>query len=48
MALFIANRIIVGQYDYATVMQLSLFAKYKEDVDQILIAEGLEDLIKEL
>ena len=30
MALFIANRIIVGQYDYATVMQLSLFAKYKE------------------
>ena len=23
MALFIANRIIVGQYDYATVMQLS-------------------------
>lgn len=46
MALFIANRILVGQYDYATIMQLSLFAKYKDDVDQILIAEGREDLIK--
>lgn len=47
MALFIANRIVVGQYDYATVMKLSLFAKYKDDVDQILIAEGREDLIKQ-
>lgn len=45
MALFIAKRLIVGQYDYATIMKLDLFAQYKHDVDTILIAEGREDLI---
>lgn len=45
MALFIADRIIKGQYDYATVMRLPLFAQYKKEVDEILIAEGREDLI---
>lgn len=45
MPLFIADRIVNGQYDYATVMKLSLFAKYKRQVDEILIADGHENLI---
>ncbi len=48
MALFIADRILAGQYDYATVMQLALFARYQRQVDELLIAEGRADLIAKI
>lgn len=45
MAMYMAEKILQGKQDYARVFSISLYKKYQEDVDAILIAEGREDLI---
>lgn len=45
MALFMAKKIIDGTMDYAAIFNFSLYKRYQDDVDTILIAEGREDLI---
>lgn len=45
MAMYIAMKIMEGKQDYAAIFSISLYRKYKEDVDAILIAEGRQDLI---
>ena len=46
MAMYIAQKIMDGQQDYAAVFSISLYKRYQDDVDAILIAEGRQDLIK--
>lgn len=46
MAMYMAEKIIQGKQDYTKVFSISLYKKYQEDVDAILIAEGKEELIK--
>lgn len=46
MAMYTADKILQGKQDYAKVFSVSIYKKYQEDVDAILIAEGREDLIK--
>lgn len=46
MAMYMADKILQGKQDYAKVFSVSIYKKYQEDVDAILIAEGREDLIK--
>lgn len=48
MAMFMAEKILTGKQDYARVFSISLYKKYQDDVDAILIAEGREDLIKRI
>lgn len=46
MAMYMADKILQGKQDYAKMFSVSIYKKYQEDVDAILIAEGREDLIK--
>lgn len=45
MAMYIAEKILLGRQDYAKVFSTYLYKRYQDDVDAILIAEGREDLI---
>lgn len=45
MAMYMAERILNGSQDYSRIFSVSLYKKYQDDVDAILIAEGREDLI---
>lgn len=45
MAGYIARKIMEGKQDYQSVFSITLYIKYQEDVDAILVAEGREDLI---
>ena len=44
MAIYLASRIIKGKLPYKTVVRI--FPELKEEIDNILILEGREDLIK--
>jgi hypothetical protein len=46
MATYLAWRIMIGKLDYVAVFSISLYLQFKERVDEILIAEGHQDLIK--
>lgn len=46
MAMYIATKIMEGSQDYAYVFGLSLYKRYQDDVDAILVGEGKQDLIK--
>lgn len=46
MAMYMAEKILQGKQDYTKIFSVSLYKKYQDDVDAILIAEGREDLIK--
>lgn len=46
MAMYMAEKILQGKQDYAKIFSVSLYKKYQDDVDAILIAEGREDLIE--
>lgn len=46
MAMYIATKIMEGSQDYTFVFSISLYKRYQNDVDAILIAEGKQDLIK--
>lgn len=45
MAAYFATQIMEGKITYEKVFSISLYKKYQNDVDAILIAEGREDLI---
>jgi len=45
MAMYIATKILSGSQDYTYVFSISLYKKYQDDVDAILIGEGRQDLI---
>ena len=44
MAIYLASRIIKGKLPYKTIVRI--FPELKEEIDNILILEGREDLIK--
>ena len=46
MAMYMAEKILQGKQDYTKIFSVSLYKKYQDDVDAILIAEGREDLIE--
>jgi len=46
MAMYIALKIMEGSQGYEYVFSLSLYKRYQDDVDAILIGEGKQDLIK--
>jgi hypothetical protein len=46
MAQYIARKIIEGSQDYKAVFSISIYKRYQDDVDVILIEEGRQDLIK--
>ena len=46
MAMYIAQRILDGKISYEHVFSISIYKRYQDDVDAILIAEGRGDLIK--
>ena len=48
MAAYFALRILKGKLSYSKVMSVEKFKEYKDEIDEILIAEGKEDLIEEL
>ncbi|MEK5477266.1 hypothetical protein NYE70_09945 [Paenibacillus sp. FSL R5-0407] len=43
MATYIAKRIIIGKMQYDVIVPL--YPEYKVDIDEILTAEGKQDLI---
>lgn len=45
MAAYFAMKIMDGSQDYASVFSVSIYKRYQDDVDAILIAEGKQDLI---
>lgn len=45
MAMYIAQKIMDGKQDYVAVFSTTLYQRYQNDVDAILIAEGRQDLI---
>lgn len=45
MAAYLAMRIEDGKLDYAAVV--SKYPQFKADIDQILVADGYQDLIVE-
>lgn len=45
MAMYIAQKIMDGSQQYEYVFSISLYKRYQEDVDAILIGEGKQDLI---
>ncbi|MBD7984400.1 hypothetical protein H9649_07405 [Sporosarcina sp. Sa2YVA2] len=47
MAMFIALKIMEGSQQYEYVFSISVYKRYQDDVDAILIAEGKQDLIKQ-
>lgn len=46
MAQYITRKIIEGSRDYKAVFSISIYKRYQDDVDAILIGEGRQDLIK--
>lgn len=46
MAMYIAQKIMDGNQEYEYVFSISLYKRYQDDVDAILIGEGKQDLIK--
>ncbi|EHQ92122.1 hypothetical protein [Desulfosporosinus youngiae] len=46
MAMYIAGKILDGKQDYEYVFSITLYQRYQDDVDAILIGEGRQDLIK--
>ena len=46
VAMYMAEKILQGKQDYTKIFGVSLYKKYQDDVDAILIAEGREDLIE--
>ncbi|MFB9989014.1 hypothetical protein [Bacillus benzoevorans] len=46
MAMYIALKIMDGSQDYEYVFGISLYKRYQDDVDAILVAEGKQSLIK--
>lgn len=48
MAAYFAMRILQGKLTYEKVMSVPLYQQFKPEIDAILIAEGREDLIKEV
>lgn len=46
MAMYIASKILEGKQNYEYVFSITLYQRYQDDVDAILIAEGRQDLIK--
>ncbi len=47
MAAYFAMRIGKGKLSYAQVMSVPEYRVFKDDIDAILIADGLADLITE-
>lgn len=45
MASFIARQIIKGKVDYSYVFSIERYKEHQDDVDEILIMEGKQDLI---
>ena len=45
MAVYFAMKIMDGSQSYRAVFSVSVYKKYQDDVDAILIAEGKQDLI---
>lgn len=45
MAMYMAEKIMSGQQSYIKIFSVSIYKKYQDDVNAILIAEGREDLI---
>jgi hypothetical protein len=45
MAAYLARGIMEGRLNYSAVFSISLYTKYKADVDAILVAEGRQELI---
>jgi len=45
MTMYIARKIMEGKQDYVAVFSTTIYQRYQDDVDAILIAEGREDLI---
>jgi hypothetical protein len=45
MAMYIATKIMDGSQSYEYVFGISLYKRYQEDVNVILIGEGKQDLI---
>lgn len=43
MAAYLAKRIMKGKLDYVAVVRL--YPEFKDDIDEILILEGRQDLI---
>ncbi|MFD1203748.1 hypothetical protein ACFQ38_01735 [Sporosarcina contaminans] len=46
MAMYMAMKIMDGSQAYEFIFSVSVYKKYQDDVDAILIAEGKQDLIK--
>ncbi len=46
MAMYIALKIIEGKQEYEYVFSISLYKRYQDDVDAILVGEGKQNLIK--
>ena len=46
MAIYMAEKILLGQQSYEKVFSFSLYLRYQDEVDMILTLEGREDLIK--
>ena len=46
MAPFIAMRIIDGRFTYHDIFKFKIYQRFKDEVDEILTAEGREDLIE--
>ncbi len=45
MAEYIARKIIEGSQEYEYVFGITIYKKYQNEVDAILIREGKDDLI---
>lgn len=45
MAMYIARKIMEGKQDYTSVFSISVYIRYQDDVDAILITDGREELI---
>ncbi|QUH18925.1 hypothetical protein [Alkaliphilus sp. B6464] len=45
MAAYIAKKIMLGRQDYTKVFSISIYKRYQDEADAILVAEGRVDLI---
>ncbi|EPR12355.1 hypothetical protein [Ruminiclostridium papyrosolvens] len=48
MAFYLAWQIEEGKLDYKTVFSAAFFKPYKSDTDNMLIADGRQDLIVDI
>ncbi len=46
MVIYFARKIMEGSQSYEAIFSISIYKKYQEEVDAILVAEGFEHLIK--